>query len=371
MHGGGDYLTIQEGIDAADVGDTVRVASGRYAGPLNRNLSCPGKWIVLDSEAGADSTIIDCEHEGRAVYLISGESIRLRGFTVTNGSGSGGGARIVNSSLEARECVFRENDGGDYGGALFCNNAISGSAWFTQCVFADNEAAVSGGAVRLDFAHAHFDSCTFESNRAPEGSAIDCGTFSSTDIAHTILANGEGGAPIHCPASSAPGIWRSCVFGNAGGDSLCGDYYDNIFVDPLFCEGDLTLHDDAPCLPSGNPWGEQLGAYGAGGCGPSTGVSTQDGSLGFALHAPSPNPFEAATTIAFRLPEPADVTIRIFDVSGRLVRTLLTDAHRQAGRHEVRWDGRDDSGEPVASGVYFCRAEVGGASATKRLVRLR
>ena len=78
----------------------------------------------------------------------------------------------------------------------------------------------------------------------------------------------------------------------------------------------------------------------------------------------SPNPFNPSTTIAFNLPSAGNVSIRLFDVQGRLVRTLL-ESRLEAGPHEVRWDGRDSKGTGVASGVYHCSLDVGG----KRLIR--
>ena len=72
-----------------------------------------------------------------------------------------------------------------------------------------------------------------------------------------------------------------------------------------------------------------------------------------------PNPFNPKTTIEFSLDRDAQASIRVFDVRGRMVRTLV-DSYLSAGRRSVTWDGLDDSGGPVASGVYFLRLEAGG-----------
>ena len=71
-----------------------------------------------------------------------------------------------------------------------------------------------------------------------------------------------------------------------------------------------------------------------------------------ALYQNVPNPMSAHTRIAFDLPEPAHVELRVFDASGRLLRTLL-EGPVSAGRHSIDWDGRDREGAPVGSGVYF------------------
>ena len=83
-----------------------------------------------------------------------------------------------------------------------------------------------------------------------------------------------------------------------------------------------------------------------------------------------PNPMRSGTSIGFRLEEGGPVTLRVFDVSGRLVRTLLGETH-PAGNHAVAWDATDDRGRPVSSGVYLYRLDARGATATKRLVLLR
>jgi len=88
------------------------------------------------------------------------------------------------------------------------------------------------------------------------------------------------------------------------------------------------------------------------------------------LGAPRPNPFQASTTIRYAAPRAGRMQIMVFDVSGRLVRSLLDDAI-PAGNHEVVWDGRDDSGRRVAAGVYLSRFRLNGAVETRRMVLVR
>jgi hypothetical protein len=83
-----------------------------------------------------------------------------------------------------------------------------------------------------------------------------------------------------------------------------------------------------------------------------------------------PSPFRGVTRIGYGLPEETRVRLRVFDVTGRLVRVLL-DGPAEAGRHAVRWNGRDSGGQAVASGVYFYRFDAGDFHATRRVVRLR
>ncbi len=80
-----------------------------------------------------------------------------------------------------------------------------------------------------------------------------------------------------------------------------------------------------------------------------------------------PNPLRAVTTIGFVLTERAPVHLGIFDVAGRMLRLLAQD-ERNAGSHEVQWNGLDESGVRVPAGVYFYRLEAGGEEKTMRLV---
>ena len=90
----------------------------------------------------------------------------------------------------------------------------------------------------------------------------------------------------------------------------------------------------------------------------------------FALEPNVPNPFNPTTSIAFTLPDAARASLAIYDVAGRRVRTLVS-GRVSGGVHRVRWDGRDDRGQPVASGVYFARLRAGDRAATRKMVLVR
>jgi hypothetical protein len=90
----------------------------------------------------------------------------------------------------------------------------------------------------------------------------------------------------------------------------------------------------------------------------------------FALGPVSPNPFTEAAVITYSAPGRAGLSIGVYDVNGRLVRTVLS-GRVDAGTHQVTWDGRDDAGARVARGVYFCRMNAGEFSATEKVVLLQ
>ncbi len=90
----------------------------------------------------------------------------------------------------------------------------------------------------------------------------------------------------------------------------------------------------------------------------------------FRLLPPSPNPFNPATVVRFELPERMDVTLRVLDVRGRVVRTLLVGP-AGPGRLELRFDGRDDRGRILATGVYHLVLEGEGMRSSTRAVLVK
>ncbi len=88
------------------------------------------------------------------------------------------------------------------------------------------------------------------------------------------------------------------------------------------------------------------------------------------LKAPFPNPCNPVTTIEFSLAKPQKASLKVFDVRGRLVRTLAHGEHK-AGRYMVEWRGRDNRGAGVASGVYFVKMETNSGQWSHRVVLLK
>ncbi len=83
-----------------------------------------------------------------------------------------------------------------------------------------------------------------------------------------------------------------------------------------------------------------------------------------------PNPFNPETHIAFSLPKETDLTLTVFNILGQHVKTLAS-GHFEAGRHEVVWDGTNEAGVAVTSGVYLYRLETGDFTETKKMMLLK
>lgn len=88
------------------------------------------------------------------------------------------------------------------------------------------------------------------------------------------------------------------------------------------------------------------------------------------MHGSFPNPFNPKTTISFALGNNEQVNLAVYDISGRLVKTLV-DSKMVAGDHEVVWNGKDSNGQRVASGVYLYKMTAGDFSSTDKMLMLK
>jgi hypothetical protein len=122
---------------------------------------------------------------------------------------------------------------------------------------------------------------------------------------------------------------------------------------------DVTYEDDC-----GNPYRLRLDPEFDRGTGDETPALT------YKLGQNYPNPFNPNTTISFQIPAAGHVSLNIYDASGKLVRTL-TDGHWGEGLHAVNWNGMDNNGTAVASGIYFYKLDAGSFVKTKKMVLLR
>ena len=83
-----------------------------------------------------------------------------------------------------------------------------------------------------------------------------------------------------------------------------------------------------------------------------------------------PNPFNSVTTIKFNLPTDSNVSLTMYNCVGEAVRALV-NREINAGKHDVIWDGRNDHGIPVSSGLYLYRLQAGNFSAVKKMILIR
>ena len=126
--------------------------------------------------------------------------------------------------------------------------------------------------------------------------------------------------------------------------------------------------DGAHELVVGNPRTNTVQVYGAA----DSGTATEDGirQALARLTQNYPNPFREATTIAYEVDQSGTVTLEVFDVLGRHIRTLV-ESEQPAGTYQAQWDGTDQAGGAVAAGTYFYQLRVGAAAVVKQAVVVR
>ena len=181
------FSTIQQGVSTASDGDIVLVADGTYSGVGNYdiNFGWDSKNIVIKSLNGPENCIIDCLGLGRGFRIDWSQTndTVVDGFTIVNGntnaSLSYGGAILCTQAYPIiRNCIFKNNIGGQWGGALdIRNSSASNHPKIINCTFVGNSASGGGGAVSTYSAAPIFINCTFYNNSAGSfGGAIALGT---------------------------------------------------------------------------------------------------------------------------------------------------------------------------------------------------
>jgi predicted outer membrane repeat protein len=318
--------------------------------------------------------------DGAGMYCRQGAEVTLEDcdFIVNNTytGGKGGGIYSSESELFLTRCLFNGNEAAVDGGGIY--GTTSNSASVDSCLFYRNVTSSGGGAIYFYTGdNSVLSNCTFVENESPNGGALWTWVSCYTNVVRCIFWNNRA-----TTAGNQIGINNSCtmlvgcsdVQGDqagvyvGGGSTLTWGGY-NFDEDPRFCHAerrDYSIHSTSPCAPAHSVCG-LIGAKQVG--------CTQTDVEGLTpaasrLHQSCPNPFNPSTRIAFEVKERAFVSLKIYDVSGRLVRTLAEKRYARGG-YAIQWNGQDDSGRAIASGTYFCRMTAGSFSDTKKLVLLR
>jgi hypothetical protein len=272
---------------------------------------------------------------------------------------SGGGAIFVFSAAPVIENNVFAGNVVEYGGGgalyLFIYNGS-----LVNNVFTGNSAAGEGGAIYMDLSHPDVTNSILYGNYAPDGPEIYLYSSSEVTVTYSDIEGGWEGAG---------NIDTEPRFRNP----QAGDYH--------LMATDCGDPHDSPCIDVGSPdyidtlldcsWGlgtelSDMGAYGGG---EITTTSIDDmaelpGEL-FAL-SNYPNPFNTKTTISYSLPEAAKISLKIYDMLGRKVETLINDRSYSAGEHKITWEA-----SKISSGTYFYRFDIDGYSRSSKMLLIK
>jgi len=269
VDGTGDAPTIQAAVDSAAPGDTVLVAAGTY-NPDNQGISeyfplvMLNKEIVLASESGPESTILDADGIGPCVNIQAASAISptVEGFTITRGSvdfaenGAGvrcyeAGAPIIRNNIITENWAFSGGagiallytDGTVTGNLITYNTAVQWQGGGILCM--ESEAVISGNTL---FAN------------TGQVSGVACQSSPNVTISNNIIAGSSRGTALGC-VNGTPTIMCNDLWDNADGAGACTLGVNNFSEDPMFCDpsnDDFSIDEDSPCAPGNTPGGCEL-----------------------------------------------------------------------------------------------------------------
>jgi len=322
---------------------------------------------------------------GGAIMILSAES-----FLITNsifkenmisgdGGNIGGGAIYTYSDIEVKNCIFYENianvSGNSNGGsAIYFNNSNS---IISNCILWNNITTENGSVVSLlqESNPIFINSIIY--NNSPniiEFLETDPISYNTVSIYYSNIQNGED-------------IIHTNGFGNYFWDESNCDF-NPLFVDII--NGDFTLLPNSPCIDAGTPIGwlippnfeisiDDFLGYNAIGISYDIGVfegnSTAIENYSFPLKKINivnyPNPFNPSTTIEFSIQNSSKVELSIFNIKGQKIKTLVQNQLNE-GLHSIIWNGNEESGNSVSSGIYYYKLNVNGKTeAVKKCLLLK
>jgi predicted outer membrane repeat protein len=326
------------------------------------------------------------------------------------------------SSVDIQNCRFMNNTASDLGGAIHIMN--SDDVYIGKSFFGNNDGGSLAGAIGILGSDPVIENNIIVNNQAGQAAAVSASDDSMPVLTNNTIANnlctGSTGATLFIYHSDME-ITNNIIIGdNEPLLGLFGDFLatyncvlggfegnGNIDADPMFTNpttengvvdnlvnAEWYLAEDSPCIDAGDPNGEvmdvedpenpglplwpamgtlatDMGAYGGMGNpwldGDDDPIAPEVTGVSLDVY---PNPFNPETSIALNLPDNQPVTLAIYNVKGQLIRTLIDNDKVESGA-KIVWNGLDDNGKSVSSGVYFARLVTAKGSAVHKMALIK
>ncbi len=323
------YATIQAAIDAAAAIDTVLVAAGTY----DEHITLKDGVLVM-SAAGPVTTTIRSSSGNVVSATGLGDLTLLNGFTVDGQGTAMNGLQIIDSVIRVQDCVITG-----------CNNGVNLTFGAKPTVSGTTLELCQYGAALADSAAPFFSGCTFSDNsfagvynQSVPGPQIGRTLADACDFANNAYFHVFNLAAVELDAEY--------------------NYWGDACVEAAWFYGlvDYTPWTDSAHTEIYTECSNSVPGEGA----PEKAFVTHN----------FPNPFNPSTAIQYAIRQPGQVVLSIYDLKGRMVRSLVNES-QGAGVYTVVWQGRDDEGRQLGSGVYFYRIDAPGVSERRKMVMLK
>ena len=332
---------------------------------------------------GIDETIIDADNEDQVLYLDGVQDVTIQDMSITNSSNS-----AIKCTQNSNPDLVNLSISNNTGKGIFCD--YNSSPTIRNVIIVDNnyvgiKCSHNSNPILINTTISHNWQNYY-------GGGIICGYGSHPILVNSLLWNNFP-QEIEFYSWYEPNSITVAYSDIQGGENGIvtnnnGTVYwldGNISADPLFVNpqnGDYQLTEDSPCVDAGTAFFEwqgnilldmspdeyvgvapDMGAY-------EYGFVYADDSNGIPfqnvfLSQNYPNPFNPKTTINYSLKENSKVLLKIYNIKGQLVKTLVNEL-LPAGEHSIIWNGRDSNGNQVGSGIYFYKLKVNGKSEAVR-----
>jgi hypothetical protein len=368
-------------------GSNATISNSTIEGNNGRGIQCVSSSPNIDNCIISDNAF----WSGSGIYCKTSSHPAITNCLITNNQADKRGAGIYcyHAFPTVANCRIIANTAQE-GAGIYCEG-FSYRPIFRNCIIANNAAIYGAGIYCYKWSDPVIINCTITDNTA---SSVAGGFYSNIMPFYPIVINTIvwNNSPEEIVVESGYQedivISYSDIQGGWPGEA-------NIDIDPLFRNpenGDYHLMAvycgdpyDSPCIDTGHPdsldsildcWyglgteRADMGAYGGGNTGWLTSIVEMNEQASvlpgeFRLDQNYPNPFNSQTEIGYYLPQSEIITLRLFNIRGQIVVTLI-DGLQEAGSHHVTWDAREYS-----SGIYFAKLEVGGKRNTIKMILLK